>query len=126
MWVSITGAGRDGAAADRVSFGDDAAVAGGLVAGDDHGPMSLRDAMADPVAGLLAAAGALAALSAPGAWLLDVALAPGGELRRRAAASRCRRSALPQHRGPATPAGQAPAPGAHTGEVLADWGVAAR
>ena len=31
IWVSITGYGRNGEGANRVAFGDDAAVAGGLV-----------------------------------------------------------------------------------------------
>ena len=46
-WVSITGYGRTGDAAARVAFGDDAAVAGGLVAGragrpGDGRPVVLR------------------------------------------------------------------------------------
>src|SRR5690606_37379834 len=32
VWLSINGHGPTGAAADRVAFGDDAAVAGGLIA----------------------------------------------------------------------------------------------
>src|SRR6185436_8323057 len=103
----------------------DAAVAGGLVAGDDRGPMFCGDAIADPVAGLLAAAGALAALSAPGAWLLDVALARAASFvaGARVTVPAVGVAAAPRAR---TPAGRAAAPGAHTGEVLADWGVAAR
>jgi CoA-transferase family III len=73
-WVSITGHGRDGPARDWVAFGDDAAVAGGLVAGDDAGPVFCADAVADPVAGVVAACAALEAVGSDGRWLVDVAL----------------------------------------------------
>ena len=86
VWVSITGYGRRAAGPDRVAFGDDAAVAGGLVAwdrsagagglvaGEGAGPCFLADAVADPCAGLVAAAATLAALTAGGRWLLDVSM----------------------------------------------------
>ena len=53
-----------------------AAVAGGLVAGDDRGPCFLADAVVDPLCGLVAAAAVLEALVTGGRWLLSVALAP--------------------------------------------------
>lgn len=62
-WVSITGHGGEGTAADRVAFGDDAAVAGGLVAHDRAGPVFCADAIADPATGLLAATAVLRALN---------------------------------------------------------------
>ena len=75
VWVSLTGYGR----ADpeqRVAFGDDAAVAGGLVARTaDDTPVFCGDAIADPLSGLFAAFAALAALAAGGGWLADVAMA---------------------------------------------------
>jgi crotonobetainyl-CoA:carnitine CoA-transferase CaiB-like acyl-CoA transferase len=75
-WVSITGYGRDDGEPGRVAFGDDAAVAGGLVAWDEFDePVFCADAIADPLTGLHAAAGALAALTAGGGRLLDVAMA---------------------------------------------------
>ena len=75
-WVSITGYGRAGAAANNVAFGDDAAVAGGLVAYDAAGaPLFCGDAIADPMTGLFAAAAAFRALAAGGGQLLDVAMA---------------------------------------------------
>ena len=40
VWVSITSHGRGPGQAERVAFGDVAAVAGGLVARDDQGPAS--------------------------------------------------------------------------------------
>lgn len=92
-WLSITGHGRNGAAADRVAFGDDAAVAGGLLghlraspgAGDSpirRAPLSDRpagwfvaDAVADPATGLLGAAAVLRALCTGQGALIEVSLA---------------------------------------------------
>jgi crotonobetainyl-CoA:carnitine CoA-transferase CaiB-like acyl-CoA transferase len=75
-WVSITGYGRTEAGAGRVAFGDDAAVAGGLVAWDDAGePLFAGDAIADPLTGLYAAVAASAAMCTGGGRLLDVAMA---------------------------------------------------
>jgi hypothetical protein len=76
VWASITSHGRDPGPGQRVGFGDCAAVAGGLVAHDDLGPCFLADAVADPLAGLVAAAAVLEALNAGGRWLLDAAMAP--------------------------------------------------
>lgn len=75
VWVSITGHGRDGPGADRVAFGDDAAVAGGLVAADSEGrPVFCSDAIADPLTGLYATAAALAGLLEGGGLLVDVTM----------------------------------------------------
>ena len=85
-WVSITGYGREGDAAELVAFGDDAAVAGGLVAADGAGcPVFCADAVADPLTGLYAAAAALAVeggalVSVPMAGVAAHALARGGAL----------------------------------------------
>jgi len=75
VWLSITGHGRDDANAMRVGFGDDAAVAGGLVTMDAHGPCFCADAVADPLSGMVAAAAVLTALERGDRWLVDVALA---------------------------------------------------
>jgi hypothetical protein len=72
--VSITGHGREEPARDWVAFGDDAAVAGGLVVEDADGPVFCADAVADPITGLVAAGAALQALHEGGRWLLDIAL----------------------------------------------------
>jgi crotonobetainyl-CoA:carnitine CoA-transferase CaiB-like acyl-CoA transferase len=73
-WVGITGHGRS-AGSSRVAFGDDAAVAAGLVAWDERDePVFCGDAIADPVTGLYAAVGALASQAAGGGHLLDVAM----------------------------------------------------
>ena len=76
VWVAVSGYGFLGEAADRVAFGDDAAAAGGLVRWTPRsGPRFLGDALADPLTGLAAAAGAFAALDAGGGFLVDAALA---------------------------------------------------
>jgi hypothetical protein len=72
IWVSITAHGR---AAARVGSGDDAAVAGGLVAWDEAGPCFAADAIAAPLAGITAAGIVRTALHAGGRWLADVSLA---------------------------------------------------
>ncbi len=73
VWVSITGYGREGRGADRVAFGDDAAVAGGLVGRDEEGgPVFCGDAIADPLTGTVAAIAAAASLASGGGHLLDV------------------------------------------------------
>lgn len=75
-WVSITGYGRSVADGQRIAFGDDAAVAGGLVVRDAAGrPAFCADAVADPMTGLLAAAAAHRSVSRGGGHLVDVAMA---------------------------------------------------
>ena len=73
VWVGITGYGREN---DRIAFGDDAAVAGGLTGVDPHGdPVFLGDALADPVTGVFAAHAAARSLAAGGGELLCVSMA---------------------------------------------------
>jgi hypothetical protein len=75
-WISITGYGRSGDRSNWVAFGDDAAVAGGLVARDGRGhPVFCADAVADPITGLYAAVGALGSMAAGGGRLVDCAMA---------------------------------------------------
>ncbi len=75
VWLSITGYGATGASARRVAFGDDAAVAGGLVVTDEHGPCFCGDAIADPLSGLASTVAVLGALTSDGAWVLDASMA---------------------------------------------------
>ncbi|MFI0350299.1 CoA transferase [Actinomadura sp. 9N407] len=71
-WVSITAYGR---AQDRIGFGDDVAAATGLVCRDPAGtPLFCGDAIADPLAGLTAAALASTAPPGGGGVLWDVAM----------------------------------------------------
>lgn len=71
VWARITGHGPD---TNRTGFGDDAAVAAGLVAWDEQGPVFAGDAIADPLTGLHAAVAVLACLAAGGSWLIDLSL----------------------------------------------------
>lgn len=72
VWISITGYGRS--EPDLVAFGDDAAVAGGLVGWTDRGPVFCADAVADPLTGLAAALAATASLANGGGQLIDLAM----------------------------------------------------
>ncbi|KAA0235308.1 MAG: Formyl-CoA:oxalate CoA-transferase [Acidimicrobiales bacterium] len=75
VWVSITGYGSVGPAAQRVAFGDDAAAAAGLVCTAAGGTaVFCGDAIADPIAGLHAATATLAMLAGGRGGLVDVAL----------------------------------------------------
>lgn len=75
VWLSITGHGRGGESAGRVAFGDDAAVAGGLVVTDELGPCFCADAVADPLSGIVAAVAVLRAARTARRWLLDIPMA---------------------------------------------------
>ena len=76
VWLSITGYGRE--KPERVAFGDDAAVAGGLVAwvlgrgGADHEPVFCADAVADPLTGLCGALAVARSLADGGGQLIDL------------------------------------------------------
>jgi hypothetical protein len=75
VWLSITAHGRF-AQPMRVGFGDDAAVAGRLVAWDAKGLVFAADAIADPITGLATAVAVLDRLAAGGRWMIDAGLAP--------------------------------------------------
>jgi CoA-transferase family III len=72
VWLRVTGYGAEGDRADRVAFGDDAAVAGGLVGA---GPVFVGDAIADPLTGLAATGAVLDALGRGGGEIVEIALA---------------------------------------------------
>jgi crotonobetainyl-CoA:carnitine CoA-transferase CaiB-like acyl-CoA transferase len=74
VWLSITAHGRDADHRGLVGFGDDGAVAGGLVTWAEQNPYFCADAVADPTTGLAAAGAVLDALATGGRWLLDLAL----------------------------------------------------
>lgn len=75
VWISLTAYGRTGPWSNAVGFGDDCAAAAGLIVRDLAGvPMFVGDALADPVAGLMATAAGLAVLLAGGGALVDVGL----------------------------------------------------
>lgn len=71
-WVSITAAGR---CSNRVGFGDDIAAAAGLIAlSEENVPVFCGDALADPLAGLTAAARALTAPADGSGVLWDISM----------------------------------------------------
>jgi CoA-transferase family III len=75
LWAAVTAHGWQGEAAMRVGFGDDCAVAGGLVDWRDGNPVFAGDALADPLTGIEAARAAFEVLAAGRSGLLDCALA---------------------------------------------------
>ena len=75
VWLSVTGYGREGSAGQRVGFGDDCAVAGGLVDHSPAGPQFVGDAVADPITGLVAATAILRAVKEQKSCLIGVSLA---------------------------------------------------
>ena len=107
----------------RVAFGDDAAVAGGLVAGPIVRPRFCGDAIADPLAGMVGALAVLECLRQGSASVLDVAMAGvAAECARLppSAADWAGPVALP---GAREPAGIAPALGADTDAIVAELGL---
>ncbi|WP_280319101.1 CoA transferase [Nocardia wallacei] len=72
IWLSLTGYGRDHPM--RVAFGDDAAVAGGLVGWHDGEPVFCADAIGDPLSGLCAALAVAGAVHAGGGLLIDLSM----------------------------------------------------
>ena len=72
VWLRVTGYGTEGERAERVAFGDDAAVAGGLVG---PGVVFVGDAIADPLTGLAATKAVLDALGRGGGETVETALA---------------------------------------------------
>jgi hypothetical protein len=122
VWASITGHGRSPDVEHRVGFGDDAAVAGGLVSWDGDLPCFTADAVADPATGLVAAVAVLDALAAGGRWLLDLSLADvAGHLAGPTLPARPTTAVAPPRA--RAPRGAAPGLGEHTGEVLTELGA---
>jgi crotonobetainyl-CoA:carnitine CoA-transferase CaiB-like acyl-CoA transferase len=74
VWVSITGYGRYGDDANRIAFGDDAAISAGLFDIENDKPCFIGDAIADPLSGLHAALAAWTHWQRGDAVLLDINL----------------------------------------------------
>ncbi len=72
IWLRITGYGEQ---SGRSAFGDDAAVAGGLVGASIEGPVFCGDAVADPLAGLEATLAVAESLGRGGGELIEVSMA---------------------------------------------------
>ncbi len=76
VWLSITGYGRCEPGGNWIAFGDDAAVAGGLVSFAQEGaPVFCGDAIADPITGLFGAAAVMQSLLGGGGHLIDLSMA---------------------------------------------------
>jgi hypothetical protein len=73
VWLRISGYGSGHPG--RVAFGDDAAVAGGLVNVDERGPLFCGDAIADPLTALAGTAAVLDAVTRGGGVIIDVSMA---------------------------------------------------
>jgi hypothetical protein len=72
IWLRISGYDQDPA---RPAFGDDAAVAGGLVSTNADGPVFCGDAIADPLTGLEATSAVTESLARGGGELIHVSMA---------------------------------------------------
>ncbi|MGV7271006.1 CoA transferase [Mycobacterium persicum] len=72
IWLRVSGYGEQ---SGRPAFGDDAAVAGGLVGSAADGPVFCGDAIADPLAGIEASRAITESLGRGGGELIDVSLA---------------------------------------------------
>jgi crotonobetainyl-CoA:carnitine CoA-transferase CaiB-like acyl-CoA transferase len=108
-WLAITAYGRSSAWSNRVGFGDDAAVAGGLVARDDAGdPVFCGDAIADPLSGLEAVRAVGESLQRGGGEVIDVSMAQVAT--RYAALPQSSSCALPANRPQPPPAVPAASP----------------
>jgi crotonobetainyl-CoA:carnitine CoA-transferase CaiB-like acyl-CoA transferase len=120
VWARITGHGQ---AVNRIGFGDDAAVAGGLVGWDDQGPVFAGDAIADPLTGIHAAVAILACLTAPGSWLIDLSLRDVAASVTARATTGTVRAQAPRAR---RPAGNAEPLGASTERIFGRLGIVPR
>lgn len=120
VWLRISGYGTCGTNARRPAFGDDAAVAGGLVGWDDGLPTFCGDAIADPLTGLTAARAVVEALGVGGGRLIEVAMAEvaASYARLPAAAGEPRREQSPLTR--CAPASKLGADNAAVEQLLAD------
>lgn len=75
VWLRISGYGTRQDNDQRPAFGDDAAVAGGLVRWGTNQPALCGDAIADPLTGITAAREVFAALRRGGGELIEVSMA---------------------------------------------------
>ena len=93
----------------RSAFGDDAAVAGGLVGAGTHGPVFCADAIADPLTGLEAARAVGQSVRRGGGEVIDVSMAQVAA-RYAALPPTSRTSAMPVDRPRPPPPGPAASP----------------
>ena len=115
IWLRITGYDDD---SGRPAFGDDAAVAGGLVGASADGPVFCGDAIADPLTGLEATLAVTESLGRGGGELIEVSMAAVAATYAAlpTTASVCDRT-RPRHRGRRRPRRSAPELGADNDAV---------
>ncbi|QTI71014.1 CoA transferase [Gordonia polyisoprenivorans] len=104
VWVRLTAHGVHGPPAEWVGFGDDAAVAGGLVAGTREQPVFCGDAIADPLTGIETAAAIARAIAIGRACTIDISLAATAARYARFAVAEIADRSLPAVRAPVGPA----------------------
>jgi hypothetical protein len=75
VWIQISAYGSTREEANWIGFGDDTAMAAGLVRWIDGIPIPVADALADPLTGVHAAVAAAALVQRGGTHLVDIALA---------------------------------------------------
>jgi len=75
VWVQLSAYGSTGPQANWIGFGDDTAMAAGLVRWIEGIPIPIADAIADPLTGVHAAVGAVSLAQRGGAHLLELSLA---------------------------------------------------
>ena len=75
VWVQLSAYGSTGPQANWVGFGDDTAMAAGLMRWIDGTPIPVADALADPLTGIHAAVAAAAMTRRGGTHLIEIALA---------------------------------------------------
>jgi len=114
VWLRLIGHDEE---SGRVAFGDDAAVAGGLVGSSVSGPVFCGDAVADPLSGLEAALAVIESLGIGGGTLIEISMA--GVAATYAAAPMFSSATSMTVQSPARPASapRAPELGAHNVEV---------
>ena len=126
IWMAITAYGRDGGHGMRVGFGDDVAAGAGLIGWSNGRPCPAGDALADPLAGVVAAAHVVEALADEEGRFLDLSMhdlaAFAATLRVPVGASVTRPAPTGE---PPAPLSAAAPPGAHTSRVLAELGMTA-
>lgn len=113
IWLRLSGYGSG--YPHRIAFGDDAAVAGGLVVDRADGPGFCGDAIADPLTGITATAAVLKELTSGGGAVIDVSMA--GVAAGHAAAGGPDGMVTVQARTPVLPATPARPQGADNGRV---------
>lgn len=74
VWVQLSAYGSTGEEANWIGFGDDTAMAAGLVRWIDGIPIPVADALADPLTGIHAAVAAAALATQGGTHVVDIAL----------------------------------------------------